>query len=112
VKTPMMETAKMTGYDYRDVQKLLPGNAITAQECAECILRGVRRNAKTIAPSVAGPLWFVHRVFPFVTGALAASLVKKFAAIRRPELAAAPSSSGGAAEAPGGPLAARIPPPG
>lgn len=64
IKTPIFYNSKLIGVDRQKMIDATP-KAISPEECAQVILRGVERNKATILVTpLASVLWVLHRISP------------------------------------------------
>ncbi|MCC6877733.1 MAG: SDR family oxidoreductase [Sandaracinaceae bacterium] len=83
VDTPIFVESSFVNFDMKKVLASRPGSVLSAEECAHRILRGMRRNAATIAPGPAGPLWLLYRHAPWLWDLAARHLAKSLESARR-----------------------------
>jgi hypothetical protein len=64
VVTPIVEKTRYLNLDRDQAYAAVPGRRLSAQACAEVILRGVVRNRAVIAPGEAWQIALIYRFFP------------------------------------------------
>ncbi len=66
IKTPIFYNSKLIGIDRQKMIDATP-KAMSPEDCAQVILRGVERNKATIlVTSLASVLWVLHRISPAI----------------------------------------------
>jgi short-subunit dehydrogenase len=82
VETPMIDRARYLNLDKERAFKAVPGNRITAEACAEAILKGMEKDRAVITPSVAKWIALANRVSPSLSARMMAEVTAKLRAIR------------------------------
>jgi NAD(P)-dependent dehydrogenase (short-subunit alcohol dehydrogenase family) len=84
IETPILHTSRSVGVDTEALLKKLPLKAISAEACAEAILKGVARNHAVIVVTWQAKLgWLLERAFPWLLDRVALKVVRDVRAARR-----------------------------
>ena len=82
VKTPMVDRSRFLNVDKARAFEAVPGNRISAEVCAEAILKGMQRDHAVITPSAAKWMSLAYRLTPDGAEKMMASVAQKLSALR------------------------------
>jgi NAD(P)-dependent dehydrogenase (short-subunit alcohol dehydrogenase family) len=85
VDTPLFQTGTMVGLTNEEMLATVPLKFISAQQAAECIVKGVQKNKNFIVfPFYARLAWWIYRINPNLLTPINKILAKKFRRLKRP----------------------------